>query len=364
MLMLRQTSRHVVRPLRTGLYARHASTHSKQQTTVFPAPKPFQPFQEKADPKTGRSRLSFSSVFLSAIVIVIGMEVAVFAFEASTTPKDLSVRDLKAQKDVAARYDETADKFDSDIGMSEYMMGINGRRRDMSKKCKGHVLEVSCGTGRNVGYYDISPTSSVDSLTFIDLSKQMVAVCKQKWLALNGPTAGKARKPNMPIRFLTGSALGEMPVAPEEKKYDTILQTMGLCSTASPQELLQNMAKHLNMANPDARILLLEHGRSGSAWMDNVLDNNAVKHAEKHGCWFNRDIGAIVTAAAENSGLEIVEERRQNFGTTWEFELKPKIAHAVPPADAAPAQNVEPPVKVDEEVGGSYGWRGLLGWTK
>jgi methyltransferase OMS1 len=282
------------------------------------------------------------------------------AFDSNTrTDQNPIVQDLNKQTDVAARYDETADGFDSEVGSSEALMGINSIRKRLSQQCKGHVLEVSCGTGRNLGYYPLHPGSEIDSLTFLDLSAQMVAVCKKKWLALYpaSKTTTQTFKPNLAVRFSTTSALGPMPPAPEGSnggKYTTIIQTMGLCSTPSPQALLTNLAAHLDFSDPEARILLLEHGRSDYAWLNNILDNAAQKHAEIHGCWFNRDIGAMVEAAAKESGLEVVKERRKHLGTTWVFELKPSVK-AVEEAVKKPES-----AAVVEEVP-SKGWKGWLG---
>lgn len=239
---------------------------------------------------------------------------------------DSKVKDLANQKDVAGVYDRTADSFDAEVGISEQVMGVNTLRKKLAEKCHGHVLEVSCGTGRNLGFYDIGNGGKVESLTFVDLSPQMIDVCKKKWAAFYGAKEDQLKK-GLTIRFLPASALGQMPLAPtalEPKKYDTVVQTMGLCSTANPVELLTNMARHLDMSNPEARILLLEHGRSYRQWLNKILDNSAEKHAEIHGCWFNRDIGALVEDAAGKAGLEIVNERRHHLGTTWMFELRPK----------------------------------------
>ncbi len=233
-----------------------------------------------------------------------------------------AMADLKYQKDVSSKYDETADGYDSEVNVSESLMGVTRLRKRLARLCTGHVLEASCGTGRNLGYFDVGLNGAVESLTFVDLSPQMVDICKRKWLALHRKD-DKKLKPGLQVRFLTGSAIEQMPPAPTKAKYDTIIQTMGLCSTPSPSELLANLVKHLDTNNPDARILLLEHGRSYQQWLNRILDNAAFKHAEIHGCWFNRDIGAIVQEAAQSSGMEIVHERRHHLGTTWMFELKP-----------------------------------------
>lgn len=278
------------------------------------------------------------------------------------------IQELSKQKDVAARYDETADGFDSEVGFSEALMGINRIRKRLSRQCKGDVLEVSCGTGRNIGYYDLSPSSSIDSITFLDLSPQMIEMCKKKWLSFHPSSKSNSFKQGLSIHFSTRSALGPMPPAPtkpERKgngKYTTILQTMGLCSTPTPQALLTNLAAHLDLSNPDSRILLLEHGRSDYDWLNNVLDNSARKHAEIHGCWYNRDIGGMVEEAAKESGLEVVSKWRKHAGTTWVFELKPSgavvaanvKAKETGTAAAAAAADVVEDVPTD-------GWRGWFG---
>ncbi|KAK0843555.1 hypothetical protein LTS02_016043 [Friedmanniomyces endolithicus] len=269
------------------------------------------------------------------------------------------IADLAAQKDVAERYDYTATNFDSEVGLSELLMGVNGLRKKLARKCHGDVLEVSCGTGRNLGYYDIEgKDAKVESLGFIDISPQMVEVCQQKWAALFGNKMAQQKlKPGLKLRFMTGSALGDMPMAPSGKKYATIIQTMGLCSTASPAELVENMARHLDTSNPDSRILLLEHGRSYLPWLNRVLDNSAEKHAELHGCWFNREIGELVEKAALQSGLEVVSERRHHLGTTWVFELKP-TEDAVKKAQAGLPPVATPQTNEREQEG----WLSKLGW--
>ncbi|TKA28343.1 hypothetical protein B0A50_03810 [Salinomyces thailandicus] len=272
-----------------------------------------------------------------------------------TTGNHRKVTDLAEQKDVASRYDDTADSFDSEVGVTELLMGINGIRQKLAARCKGHVLEVSCGTGRNLGYYDIGKDGKVDSLCFVDLSPQMVEVCRKKWAALFGSEKASSKlKPTLNVRFVTGSALSNMPLAPNDKKYDTIIQTMGLCSTPCPVQLLTNMVTHLNTSNPEARILLLEHGRSYMPWLNSWIDVSAQAHAEKHGCWANRDIGALVQEAADQSGLEVMNERRHHAGTTWMFELKAK-------PEIANTQAAVPTVTTPEPAE-SKSWLSMLGW--
>ncbi|KAF7187800.1 Methyltransferase OMS1, mitochondrial [Pseudocercospora fuligena] len=275
--------------------------------------------------------------------------------------QNAQIADIAQQKDVVARYDDTADSFDSEVGFSEWLMGVNKNRKQLAQMCQGHVLEVSCGTGRNLGYYDYKEGGRVESLTFVDISPQMIEVCKRKWMALFQRTRaswfGSGVKHGMSIRFLPASALGSMPLAPTEppRKYDTIIQTMGLCSTPSPVELLENMVKYLDTGNPESKILLLEHGRSYQEWLNRILDNSAEKHAEIHGCWFNRDVGALVADAAARTGLEVVRERRRHFGTTWLFELRPKI----PSAETASTPKVQSEQPEKEQQKPAKRWFGF-----
>ena len=98
---------------------------------------------------------------------------------------------------------------------------------------------------------------------------------------------------------------------------------MGLCSTPNPVELLRKMASVTNVQH--GRILLLEHGKAHYDWLNERLDYYAPSHADKFGCWWNRDIGKII----EDSGLEVVEMKRYHFGTTWWIELRPRKTPAV-----------------------------------
>ncbi|KAF2153975.1 S-adenosyl-L-methionine-dependent methyltransferase [Myriangium duriaei CBS 260.36] len=247
----------------------------------------------------------------------------------TTRAADTSVAGPRTQEELTSVYDQTAATFDAEVDVSEWLMGIKGQRRRLAEGCAGHVLEVSCGTARNLGYYRFGDSDGgVKSLTLADLSVEMVQQGKQKWFALKskGELAGSHK--GVPVRFWHGDVKDTMPPPPKDEGtgkipegYDTIVQSMGLCSTDEPVELLKNLAQHLNPKNPESRIVLLEHGRSYYQWWNGVLDSQAATHASKHGCWWNRDIGDIV----RRSGLEVVHERRRNFGTTWIFELKPVV---------------------------------------
>lgn len=131
-------------------------------------------------------------------------------------------------------------------------------------------------------------------------------------------------------------ALPSSPTPPE--KYDTIVQSFGLCSVADPAQLLAHMA---SLVQPDTgRILLLEHGRGWYDWINHKLDEYAGRHFQRYGCWWNRDIECIVREAAKTvPGLEVVKLERPlllQAGTTLLVELRvasTKQQQQSPPAE-------------------------------
>ncbi len=139
----------------------------------------------------------------------------------------------------------------------------------------------------------------------------------------------------VPVRFVVGDLAAEDFVQTERlfettraletegqggrdwpRRFDTVVQTNGLCSTRHPDVLLRNLAR---LVKPDGKILLLEHGRSYYDVVNNVLDRTAVKHAEQHGCLWNRDIESII----RESGLRVERCQRIGLGTHYYYVLRP-----------------------------------------
>jgi methyltransferase OMS1 len=215
-------------------------------------------------------------------------------------------------KDLSSFYDKLAEDYDSDVGTEEAMSFMKSKRKWVMKHCKGDVLEVASGTGRNIDYID--PTV-IKSYTFLDASKKMMDICydkfHEKW--------DKFKK----VKFVVGKAeeLVELSTNTNTNKnsklfkYDTIIETFGLCSHEDPIKALKNMRELLK---PGGRIILLEHGRGEYNFINEILDKRAHKHSEKWGCRWNLDIGEIV----DESGLEITEEKRSHLGTTWMIVCK------------------------------------------
>jgi methyltransferase OMS1 len=215
-------------------------------------------------------------------------------------------RDLPA--DLVDRFDREAEGYDEKVDTSERLLFLTSKRKKLTAQAQGHVLEVAVGTGRNIPYYD---TKQCATVTLLDASGPMLAVAKRKWIDTHKEYFSR-------VAFKQQSALE--PIVPPygaQDGYDTVIQTMGLCSTPEPVKLLQNIEA---CTSENGKILLLEHGKSHYNWLNDLLDKTAPAHADEHGCWWNKDIGQIV----EESGLEVVDLKRYNFGTTWWLELKPR----------------------------------------
>ncbi|KAF7895868.1 hypothetical protein EAF00_005883 [Botryotinia globosa] len=239
----------------------------------------------------------------------------------------------KVQADVSSRYDTIASTFDSEVDWTEWSMGITKMRKNLAQEAHGDVLEVSIGTGRNLEYYDWDfkgfngvgklqkvggiKKGKVKSFTAVDKSGEMLEVAHEKFSTMFPGVLG--------VRWIIQDASEKIPGPPrnanetsgnKDAKYDTVIQTMGLCSAADPVGLLKNLGECVK--EDEGRILLLEHGRAKWDWLNRALDNSAEGHAKLFGCWWNRDLGKIV----EESGLEVVNIKRRHGGTTWRIELK------------------------------------------
>ncbi|OAL00542.1 methyltransferase OMS1 mitochondrial precursor [Phaeosphaeriaceae sp. SRC1lsM3a] len=218
------------------------------------------------------------------------------------------VENKELPADLSDRFDREAEGYDEKVDVSETLLLLTSKRKKLTAQAKGHVLEVAVGTGRNIPYYN---TKQCATVTLLDSSGPMLAVAKRKWNDTHKEYFSR-------VNFKQQSAL--QPIVPPygaQDGYDTVIQTMGLCSTPEPVKLLQNIEAS---TNESGQILLLEHGKSHYEWLNNLLDKTAPAHADEHGCWWNKDIGKIV----EESGLEVVNIKRYNFGTTWWLELKPR----------------------------------------
>ncbi|KAI2780463.1 hypothetical protein F4815DRAFT_151098 [Daldinia loculata] len=174
---------------------------------------------------------------------------------------------------------------------------------------------------------------------------------------------------NNHLRLLKADAQASLPPPPSSssssssssspEKYDTIIQTFGLCSVRDPVLLLSNMAAAVKPET--GRIILLEHGRSWYELVNGLLDRSARKHFERFGCWWNRDVELVVRAAERAvPGLEVVRFERPGWttlGTHVLVEMRVRATPASAPAAATLSSDEE---AQDSTTTGTSWWSSLL----
>lgn len=207
-------------------------------------------------------------------------------------------------QDTTQFYDEMAAAYDDEVKWEERGVFMGRRRRWLMEQAEGDVLEVACGTGRNIPYLDLD---QVESITFMDSSEKMVQETQKKF---------RDKFPKFKnAAFAVGKAENLTDIASELFKYDTVIEAFGLCAHEDPVAALKNMQKLLR---PGGRIVLLEHGRSTWDMVNNHLDFRAEKRMKKWACRWNLDIGELI----DEAGLDITYEKRVHLGSTWMLVCK------------------------------------------
>jgi len=242
-------------------------------------------------------------------------------------------------------FNRIAQAYDDEISREEKFMGTILLRRWMVYfHAYGKVMEVGAGTGRNVTYYHPKKEGgNVDSVVLTDTSDQMLLKAREKIKLMEEKKKNSIwrsiQESLKMINVVDDKAIDESGDEDYEKKdnffsmfvadaskltsyypnnsFDTIVDTMGVCSFDNPVETLQEIQR---ICKPNGKILLLEHGRS-QTWtgMNKFLDDNKERHAMNWGCVWNRDIEAIV----RQSGLEIESIWKWHFGTTYYVICRP-----------------------------------------
>ncbi len=160
---------------------------------------------------------------------------------------------------------------------------IGNCRRTALAAARGETLEVGFGTGLNLPYYP----ETVTNLTVID-SENMMQRRVEKRIA-DCP---------IPVIKLQLDASGRMPFV--DKRFDTVVTTMTLCSIAEVSPALSEIAR---VMKPGGRFVFLEHGRSDDRAIARRQDIfNPIQRIIAAGCNLNRPIDNLIKSA----GFEIM----------------------------------------------------------
>src|SRR2546421_7928864 len=140
---------------------------------------------------------------------------------------------------VRAVQDKQAPKYDRQISFFERILFGDGRAWVCSQ-ARGRVLELACGTARNLPFY-----SDDVQLTGIELSPLMLAIARKRAQELGHPAdlrVGDVQQLEFP-----------------DESFDTVTCTLGFCTIPDTTTAAREAFRVLR---PGGELLLLEHVRS------------------------------------------------------------------------------------------------------
>ena len=144
-----------------------------------------------------------------------------------------------ATRRVRCIYDQEAARYDRAIRTFERLL-FGGGREWICSLARGEVLEVACGTGRNLPFYPAEVR-----LTGVELSPAMLAIARDR-----------ASVSGIKVDLRSGDAHHlDFPDA----SFDTVVFTLALCTIPDPALAVTEARRVLRSGG---RLLLLEHVRS------------------------------------------------------------------------------------------------------
>jgi ubiquinone/menaquinone biosynthesis C-methylase UbiE len=147
-------------------------------------------------------------------------------------------------------------------------------RQELVAPLGGTVLEIGVGTGLNLDYY-----GSVARVTGIEPERAVIPVARMR-AARRGYCLGVADAQALPFNMAS---------------FDAAVSTLVFCSLPDPARVLDELRRILR---PGAKLLQLEHTRTGRPRVDVVLDQWAPAwHRISGGCHINRDVAAILATS-------------------------------------------------------------------
>jgi SAM-dependent methyltransferase len=172
-------------------------------------------------------------------------------------------------------------------------------RRRMLPKAKGVIVEVGCGSGLNLGWYD---AAKVERLVGIDPDPAMLAMAE-------------ARSRTLPFGVRHIQAFGEdLPLG--DGSADTVVLTYALCTIPNPREALLEIRRILK---PAGQLVFVEHGLSEEPrcrrWQQRL---NRPWQWLAGGCHLDR----LPLLLIQQAGFRLIEEERSRFALPfWQLGM-------------------------------------------
>jgi len=231
-------------------------------------------------------------------------------------PEDLALAAVGSPQSqpTAAAYDGYAASYDGlDGGPAAKALGLPQLRAEAVRRCEGRVLEVGCGTGLNLPFFD---DKRVEELTAVDLSSGMLreAEASATRLRLSGGAGGRALPP---VQFAQMDAAKlNLP----DNSFDCVLDTFSLCVYDDPAAALREM---LRVCKTNGRLILLEHQRSTAPGVGAYMDLTAPAAAKMggKGCVYNQDVDGLLREA----GARVVRKQEALLGLIAMIEAVPEL---------------------------------------
>lgn len=155
-------------------------------------------------------------------------------------------------------YDEGADTYETLYSGSLVSKALDFQtlRTNLLAKANGDVLELGVGTGLNLPLYSQDIDSGISSYTAIDLSPKMMKQAITKFKSPGGVANSLAALYSQDKVYFELGDVNELSKTLNGKKFDTIVDSFGLCVFPDPLLALQEAKKSLK---PNGKLIMLEH---------------------------------------------------------------------------------------------------------
>ena len=200
-------------------------------------------------------------------------------------------------------YDSTASSYEEKYSESfiSKKLDFDALRQNLLSQAKGNVLELGVGTGLNLPHYP--DNDQIKSYTAVDISPKMLEQAKVRFdrgdkgvseSLLNLYKQDKVSFEIADIGKLTSVFESKIKEGSDGLKFDTIIDTFGLCVFPEPLEALKQSRE---MLSPNGQLLLLEHQDSTVA---KILSPTRNLSDVSKTCRYDDDVRKLLKSAGFN----------------------------------------------------------------